>query len=109
MRMRAAGVGEQVCESVSDHVKQPSDESVKHVPRAHRDTTSGHGHALADDLCGVGQETLEHRRADTCPNQTRRDVLVAGIECMQVGVGLPFFETELDLPAKAIQLADHLK
>ena len=49
------------------------------------------------------QEALEDRRAETRPNQSFGDVWIRGIELVEVRVGFPLLEAQLDLPAKAIE------
>ena len=61
---------------------------------------------VAGYLGGVCEETLQDRCAQTGPDESFSDVGIGGIEGMQVGVGFPFLEAYLNLPAKTVQFAD---
>ena len=53
----------------------------------------------------MGEETLQDGRAQTGPDESLSDVGIGGIEGVQVGVGFPFLEAYLNLPAKTVQFA----
>ena len=50
--------------------------------------------------------TLQDRGTQRCPDETFGDVRIAGIEGVQVGVGLPLFEQQFYLPPQAIAFDD---
>lgn len=56
---------------------------VDDVAGTHRDAARG-DRLAADELCGVSQESLEDRRAQTRPDQPGGDVLVGGVELVEV-------------------------
>ena len=60
---------------------------------AHRDARCGKGLAT-DELRSVGEETFEDGGAEARPDEARGDVLVRGVELVQVRVGLPVLEQE---------------
>ena len=112
--MVAIGVGpacirEEVREAAPEGLEQPhpeeqgDDEVVEDVVRTHRHAPGRHRRPLPNALRRMGQEALEHRSAEARPDQPLRDVRVRGVELVQVGVRLPLFETEFDLPPELIE------
>ena len=114
--MGSTGVGEKESQSVLQHAGETStallkcgEEITENVASTHRDPSGGNRNTAADELRGVSQEAFQARSAERGPDESFGDVLVGGIEAVQIGVGLPFLEHELHLPAKAVQLADALE
>lgn len=54
-------------------------------------------------------KSLEYGSTQTGPDKSFGDVFVASIEAVQIGLGLPLFEAQLDLPAKAIQFLNEVE
>src|SRR2546428_9550427 len=113
--VRTSGVLQQIRQSPSkmskeaDAPEQRCDEIVEDVVRAHRDPTGRHRGSLADALRRMGQEALEHRGTQAGPDQSLRDMRVRGVELVEVGVRLPLFETEFNLPSKPIEPGDQVQ
>ena len=99
-------VHEQVGRSASkrrqktDTNEQLGDELLEEVMRAQGDATRRDGDPVSDALSSVGEEVLEDRGALAGQDQPIGDVCVRDAELMQVGVRLPFIETEVDLPTR---------
>jgi hypothetical protein len=51
----------------------------------------------------VCEKSLEDSGCQCCPDESLRDVFVAGIELPQVGVRLPLLEQQFDLPPEAVE------
>ena len=60
---------------------------------------SRHSH-LAHQLCGLGDEPLEQRGGDACPEEPFDDLFVRCRESVEVRVGFPLFENQLNLPIR---------
>ena len=65
----------------------------------------GHDDA-SDALRHVGAVTLDGGGAQGGPDEAFGDVRIGGIESAQIGVRLPLFEEQLDLPAQPIAITD---
>jgi hypothetical protein len=75
---------------------------------AHRDATGGDGLA-GGELRSVREEAFEDCGAEAHPDAALGKVLVLGVELVQVRVGLPFLEQQLDLPPETVEPRDEVE
>ena len=68
----------------------------------HRHASGGHRLA-ADELRGVREESFKDGSAEAGPDEASGDVFVRRVELVEVGVGLPLLEEQLDLPSKPVK------
>src|SRR2546426_4152248 len=113
LRMSAYGVVSQVCDDAVQNQFEPvepvehrAEEIVQDVRPAHGDDASGDGDSLSRPLTRVGERSLQRRGAQARPDETFHQGRLGAGEGVQVGVGLPLLEHQLDLPAQAVHLGD---